>query len=87
MVVSFTKADPKGNILAGAKLRVLDENGKELLSWTSGAEPYVVKGKLIAGKSYTLVEDEAPSGYEINEDFSCRCAAVVQCICNGPGDL
>ncbi|MBR1508200.1 MAG: hypothetical protein IJ619_09390, partial [Eubacterium sp.] len=64
VVVSFTKADPKGNILAGAKLRVLDENGKELLSWTSGAEPYVVKGKLIAGKSYTLVEDEAPSGYE-----------------------
>lgn len=64
----FAKKDEDGNLLAGAKLEVWDENGTVIESWTSSAdEPYLSYGTLIIGKTYKLVETEAPDGYEIAE--------------------
>lgn len=65
--VSFTKQDMNGKNLAGAKLKVVDSNGNDVISWTSTTEAYVVEGTFTAGESYKLVEVEAPEGYEIAE--------------------
>lgn len=48
--------------LAGAKLRVVDENGKTVDSWTSGSSDHYIEG-LTFGETYTLEETEAPKGY------------------------
>ena len=50
----------------GAKLIILDKDGKKVESWTSTDKPHMVK-KLPVGK-YTLREEQAPDGYLIAED-------------------
>lgn len=50
----------------GAKLIILDKNGKKVESWTSTDKPHMVE-KLPVGK-YTLREEQAPDGYLIAED-------------------
>jgi uncharacterized surface anchored protein len=59
-----------GKELPGAKLQVLDENGKVVEEWTSTNKPHYIEAKLIAGKKYTLREILAPNGYEKATDIS-----------------
>ena len=50
----------------GAKLIILDKDGKKVESWTSTDKPHMVE-KLPVGE-YTLREEQAPDGYLIEED-------------------
>ncbi|XVG96508.1 SpaA isopeptide-forming pilin-related protein [Eubacteriales bacterium KG125] len=60
--VSILKVDEDGKPLEGAKLKVTDQEGKEVVSeWTSTKNAKVVQ--LDQGK-YKLVEVEAPEGYK-----------------------
>lgn len=47
--------------VSGAQLQIVDSDGNVVESWTSGAEPHYIEGKLIAGATYTLVETLAPT--------------------------
>ena len=62
----------------GAKLIILDKNGKKVESWTSTDKPHMVE-KLPVGK-YTLREEQAPDGYLIAEDvkFTVKDTGKVQ---------
>ena len=62
--VGFTKSDiTTGVELDGATLKVLDEKGNQIDTWTSvKGKPHVIK-RLLIGKTYTLVEEFAPYGY------------------------
>ena len=62
----------------GAKLIILDKDGKKVESWTSTDKPHMVE-KLPVGK-YTLREEQAPDGYLIAEDvkFTVKDTGKVQ---------
>lgn len=62
----------------GAKLIILDKNGKKVESWTSTDKPHMVE-KLPVGE-YTLREEQAPDGYLIAEDvkFTVKDTGKVQ---------
>ena len=62
----------------GAKLIILDKNGKKVESWTSMDKPHMVE-KLPVGE-YTLREEQAPDGYLIAEDvkFTVKDTGKVQ---------
>lgn len=62
----------------GAKLIILDKDGKKIESWTSTDKPHMVE-KLPVGK-YTLREEQAPDGYLIAEDvkFTVKDTGKVQ---------
>ena len=64
----------------GAKMIILDKDGKKVESWTSTDKPHMVK-KLPVGK-YTLREEQAPDGYLIAEDvkFTVKDTGKVQKI-------
>lgn len=60
------------HFVKGARLAIYNakaENGKmqpwgePLETWISGPEPHLVSGKLSGGRTYFLVEEEAPEGY------------------------
>lgn len=60
------------HFVKGARLSIYNakaENGKmqpwgePLETWISGPEPHLVSGKLSGGRTYFLVEEEAPEGY------------------------
>ena len=57
-----------GEELPGAKLVLKDENGNIVDQWISGVQPHWIKGQLIAGEEYTLIEEIAPEGYMIAEE-------------------
>ncbi|MEG2478017.1 SpaA isopeptide-forming pilin-related protein [Gordonibacter sp.] len=69
VVVDFNKVDPDGRLLAGAKLQVVDARGSAVdQPWTSSTDgAHRIEGKLVAGKTYQLVELEAPSGYAVSD--------------------
>ena len=77
-VVSILKVDEYGKPLAGATLQikdldgniipVLNADGEMVDSWVSSAEAMTIVGQLEAGKTYKLVELQAPSGYKLAED-------------------
>ena len=62
----------------GAKLIILDKDGKKVESWTSKDKPHMVE-KLPVGE-YTLREEQAPDGYLIAEDvkFTVKDTGKVQ---------
>lgn len=62
----------------GAKLIILDKDGKKVDSWTSTDKPHMVE-KLPVGE-YTLREEQAPDGYLIAEDvkFTVKDTGKVQ---------
>ena len=62
----------------GAKMIILDKDGKKVESWTSTDKPHMVE-KLPVGE-YTLREEQAPDGYLIAEDvkFTVKDTGKVQ---------
>lgn len=65
--VKISKTDITGDQeLSGAKLTVINENGKIVESWTSGKSHLIEK--LPVGK-YTLCEESAPYGYTIANEI------------------
>jgi len=62
----------------GAKLIILDKDGKKVESWTSTDKPHMVE-KLPVGE-YTLRKEQAPDGYLIAEDvkFTVKDTGKVQ---------
>lgn len=73
--LGIKKLNEKGSLLTGAKLELIDEQGKTLGSWTSDNSEKIITVKY--GKTYTLKETKAPDGYiakdsttiTINDDF------------------
>ena len=65
--VEISKTDIAGKELPGAKLTILDQEGKEIESWTSESKPHYIE-MLPIGK-YTLHEETAPEGYFVAEDI------------------
>ena len=60
--IDISKQDiTNGKELPGAKLKVVDSDGKTVDEWTSGSEPHRIN-RLKTGK-YTLIEEIAPKGY------------------------
>ena len=67
-IVKIKKVDSKDNtkVLAGAKLHIIDESGKEVVEpWITTTEEFVITD-LKAGKYY-IEELEAPEGYTLNK--------------------
>lgn len=86
LTVRFAKVDAAGNPLAGAVLTLTDKvTGEEIDRWTSDTEPHVITlqtesgQKLIAGHTYILHEESAPSGYQLASD--------IEFIFNGDGTI
>ena len=65
--VEISKTDISGKELPSAKLTILDQEGNEVESWTSGEKPHYIE-MLPIGK-YTLHEVSAPDGYLVAEDI------------------
>ena len=64
-----SKKDASGkNYVEGAKLEVRDEQDRVVDSWTTTKEDHYISG-LEEGKTYRLVEAEAPKGYVKAEDI------------------
>lgn len=57
-----------GETLPGVLLQIIDGDGKVIEEWTSTGEPYIIEGKLLAGKVYTLHEVSGPVGYICGDD-------------------
>lgn len=64
--VEVSKLDTEGNNLPGAKLKVVNSEGKTVDSWTSDGKPHKMI-KLPTGE-YTLIEVEPPAGYVTAKD-------------------
>ena len=76
--VLISKQDIAGKELPGAKLMILDADGKVVESWTSTEEAHYIE-MLPIGK-YTLREETAPEGYVVAKDveFEVKDTAEVQ---------
>ena len=67
--VEISKTDITGKKeLPGAKLTILDSEGKVVESWVSSDKPHYIE-KLPIG-TYTLCEEQAPDGYLVAEDIT-----------------
>lgn len=65
-----SKKDVSGkNYVEGAKLEVRDDQNRVVDSWTSTKEEHYVSG-LEEGKTYTLIEENAPEGYVRAEEIT-----------------
>ena len=64
--VEISKTDIAGKELPGAKLTILDKEGKNVESWTSGDKPHYIE--MLPIGEYTLHEESAPDGYLVAED-------------------
>ena len=68
--VTVTKTEVSGtDEVEGAKITVTDEKGKTVDEWTSTKEEHYVSG-LEEGKTYTLIEENAPEGYVRAEEIT-----------------
>lgn len=68
--VIFKKTDLKGNIIAGAKLQIIDAEGNIIDEYISAKdEQYELLNTLIVGEKYTLKEILPPTGYTFAEDI------------------
>ncbi len=76
--VTFKKVDDEGNNLAGAKLRIVDSNGKVVKEWTSTAQPMVLTATLDEDLEYTVEELEAPKGYCLSGKFSFKVKTLAE---------
>ena len=55
--------------IAGAKLQILNKNGKVMEEWTSDGKTHAVTAALVADVTYTLHEVSAPAGYRTAKDI------------------
>ena len=67
--VKIQKKDSEGNLLKGAKLEIVDGQGKVVDSWESREEVHMFR-RVQYGKTYTLREVEPAKGYATAEDIS-----------------
>ncbi|GLB27171.1 hypothetical protein LXJ15735_34120 [Lacrimispora xylanolytica] len=67
--VYIQKTDEEtGTILSGGRFSLLEKDtGKLIKSFTFEGKQILIKGQLIAGKSYELIEEEPPAGYAYSE--------------------
>ena len=66
--VKVSKTDvANGKELEGAKIQIIDKDGKVVAEWTSTKKAHEVTG-LKTGETYTLHEEVAPDGYTIAAD-------------------
>ncbi|MBR2811460.1 MAG: hypothetical protein IKD69_08785, partial [Solobacterium sp.] len=64
--VSALKTDNEGNPLSGAKMEVRDDQNKIVDSWTSTLNAHDICN-LEEGRTYTLVETQAPKGFLVGD--------------------
>ena len=64
--VEIYKTDISGKELPGAKLTILDKDGKTVENWTSEEKPHYIE--MLPIGEYTLREESAPDGYLVAED-------------------
>lgn len=68
--VTVSKTDLTGEKeIAGAKLQILNKNGKVMEEWTSDGKTHAVTAALVADVTYTLHEVSAPAGYRTAKDI------------------
>ncbi|MDE6024746.1 MAG: LPXTG cell wall anchor domain-containing protein [Lachnospiraceae bacterium] len=73
--VNITKVDENGDPIPGAILEIIDANGVSVAKWTTNGKGYKAGPVLTAPKpgtgvkEYTLVERNAPAGYEIADEI------------------
>ena len=68
--VTVSKTDLTGEKeIAGAKLQILNKNGKVMEEWTSDGKTHAVTAALVADVTYTLHEVSAPAGYRTDKDI------------------
>ncbi|MCI6699655.1 MAG: hypothetical protein MR488_10930 [Lachnospiraceae bacterium] len=60
--ILVSKVDTEITMIAGAHLKVVDQNGKIIDNWVSDGTAHAVSG-LVVGQTYKLIETEAPEGY------------------------
>ncbi len=72
--VKILKTDATGNIISGAKLKLVDKNGNTVEEWTTTTEAKTFDGKLTGGENYTLKEITAANGYGCVEDITFKVA-------------
>jgi hypothetical protein len=67
--VSIEKIDEEtGEMLTGGCFSIREKDtGNLIKSFASEGEPYLLKGVLIAGKTYQLIEEEPPAGYSYSQ--------------------
>lgn len=68
-IVTMTKKDIGGEEIEGAELKVIDEQGNIVDSWTSTKEPHNING-LEEGKTYTLIELYAPNSFVVATEIT-----------------
>ena len=66
--VEISKKAENGLPLSGAKMQLLDKDGKEVDAWTTDGKAHTLTAKLTAGATYTLHEVFAPAGYCVAAD-------------------
>ncbi len=67
-VVEMTKKNITGDEIEGAKMQVLDKEGKIVDEWVSGKEAHKISN-LVEGEKYILHEEIAPEGYVVATDI------------------
>lgn len=68
--VTVSKTDLTGEKeIAGAKLQILNKNGKVMEEWTSDGKTHAVTAALVADVTYILHEVSAPAGYRTAKDI------------------
>lgn len=80
--VEVNKLTEDDKPLSGAKMQILDKNGKIVDEWTSDGKAHVLTAKLTAGAVYTLHEVSAPAGYCVaaDKDFTVGTDGKLQSI-------
>jgi pilin isopeptide linkage protein len=67
--VEILKEDEQGLPVKGAVLRIVDTDGQKMDEWTTNGKAHVIKGDLVGGKTYRLIEISAPKGRKIASDI------------------
>lgn len=61
--ISIAKVDDEGNLINGAVLQILNEEGDVLKEWISTDEPLSLNASTFTEGTYTVKELQAPNGY------------------------
>ena len=75
---------PDGKPLSGAVLKATDSDGKEVDRWISDGKAHALNTSAMeAGRTYTLTEETAPSGYQTIRPIGFELAKDGSLILNG----